>query len=218
MTITKATKALRLKVYKPKEKLLPSEWADKYRYLSPEASSEPGKWRTSRTPYLREILDCHFLEKEIKSVVVMSSSQVGKTEIELNLIGYFLDYDPCPILSIQPTLEMAEAFSKDRLAPMFRDSPCFEGKLKNPRSRDSGNTLLHKQFSGGGRLTISGANSPASLASRPIRVVLPDEVDRFPDSAGTEGDPVDLAKKRMATFWNAFMMLVSTPTLSLIHI
>jgi len=147
----------------------------------------------------------------VHSVVVMSSAQVGKTEIELNGLGYFIDQDPAPILFLQPTVEMGEAFSKDRLAPMLRDTPALQGKVKDARSRDSGNTTLHKQYPGG-HVTIAGANSPASLASRPIRVLFADEVDRYPASAGTEGDPVSLARKRTTTFWNRKVVMVSTPT------
>lgn len=147
----------------------------------------------------------------IEAVVVKSSAQVGKTEIVNNAIGYYVDQDPAPILLLQPTLEMAEAYSKDRLAPMLRDTPCLRGKVKDARARDSGNTLLHKTFPGG-HITMAGANSPASLASRPIRVVICDEVDRYPFSAGTEGDPVDLANKRSTTFWNRKRLETSTPT------
>ena len=148
----------------------------------------------------------------VREVVVMKSAQVGWTELLLNVIGYHVDQDPAPILLIQPTLEMAEAFSKDRLAPMLRDTPALRDKVADPRSRDSGNTLLHKVYPGG-RLTIAGANSPAGLASRPIRVVLFDEVDRFPMSAGAEGDPITLGIKRSATFWNRKVLLGSTPTI-----
>jgi len=133
------------------------------------------------------------------------------TELLLNLIGFYIDQDPAPILLLQPTLEMAEAFSKDRLAPMLRDTPALQGKVADARARDSGNTLLHKTFAGG-HVTLAGSNSPSSLASRPIRVVLADEIDRYPVSAGTEGDPVNLARKRSTTFWNRKLVLTSTPT------
>lgn len=133
------------------------------------------------------------------------------TEVVNNVTGAYIHQDPSPILLLQPTLEMAEAWSKDRLAPMLRDTPVLRGLVKDARARDSNNTLLHKQFPGG-HITMAGANSPASLASRPIRVVLADEVDRYPSSAGTEGDPVNLARKRTATFWNRKVGLFSTPT------
>lgn len=147
----------------------------------------------------------------VHTVVVQSSAQVGKTEAVLNVVGFYIDQDPAPILVLQPTLEMGQAFSKDRLAPMLRDTPALHGRVKDARARDSGNTLLHKTFPGG-HITIAGANSAASLASRPIRVLLADEVDRYPPSAGTEGDPVSLARKRTTTFWNRKILLVSTPT------
>ncbi len=141
----------------------------------------------------------------------MTSAQVGKTEILNNVVGFFVAQDPSPILVVQPTLDMAQTWSKDRLAPMLRDTPTLKGLVKDPRARDSGNTTLHKIFSGG-HITACGANSPSSLASRPIRVVLCDEVDRYPVSAGSEGDPVSLAKKRSATFWNRKIGMFSTPT------
>lgn len=148
----------------------------------------------------------------VHTVVIMSSSQIGKTEILNNIVGYHIDQDPAPMLLLQPTLEMAEAWSKDRLAPMLRDTPSLKNSVKDPRSRDSGNTVRHKTFTGG-HITMAGANSPASLASRPIRIVLADEIDRFPPSAGSEGDPVNLARKRSTTFWNRKLILVSTPTI-----
>lgn len=188
-----------------------SQWADAKRRLSPEASAEPGRWDTSRAEYQRGIMDA-LSDPAVHTVVVQSSAQVGKTEAVLNVVGFYIDQDPAPILVLQPTLEMGQAFSKDRLAPMLRDTPALQGRVKDARARDSGNTLLHKVFPGG-HITIAGANSAASLASRPIRVLLADEVDRYPPSAGTEGDPVSLARKRTTTFWNRKVLLVSTPTI-----
>jgi phage terminase large subunit GpA-like protein len=194
----------------PPPDLTVSQWADAKRRLSPEASAEPGRWDTRRAEYQRGIMDA-ISDPAVHTVVVMSSAQVGKTEIILNGLGFYIDQDPAPILVLQPTLEMGQAFSKDRLAPMLRDTPALQGRVGEVRSRDSGSTMLHKQFPGG-HVTIAGANSPASLASRPIRVLLADEVDRYPASAGTEGDPVALARKRTTTFWNRKVVLVSTPT------
>lgn len=147
----------------------------------------------------------------VSEVVYMTSSQIGKTEIINNIIGYFMHQDPSPLLLIQPTLDMAETWSKDRLAPMIRDTDELAELLGDPRSRNSNNTLLHKKFVGG-HITMAGANSPASLASRPIRIVLLDEEDRYPHSAGTEGDPGSLAYKRTTTFWNRLLVSASTPT------
>jgi len=209
LIIDLASRQLRPTLIPPPD-LTVSEWADEFRRLSPEASAEPGRWNTDRAPYQRGILDA-VNDPATHTVVIMSSAQVGKTELLLNLIGYYVHQDPSPILCLQPTLDMAEAFSKDRLAPMVRDTPALRGKIADPRSRDSGNTLLHKKFPGG-HITMAGANSPASLASRPIRIVLCDEVDRYPQSAAAEGDPVNLARKRTNTFWNRKVVLTSTPT------
>lgn len=178
--------------------------------LSSEASAEPGRWRTDRAEYLRAILDS-FSDPAVETVVVMSSSQVGKTEVLNNVVGYYIDQDPAPIQVVYPTLEMATAWSKDRLAPMLRDSPCLRGKVGEPRARTGENRILHKVFPGG-HVTASGSNAPASLAARPIRIVLADEVDRFPESAGAEGDPILLVRKRATTFWNRKLGLFSTPT------
>ena len=201
-----------LELIAPPPEMSISEWADKYRRLSPEASSEAGVWNTSAAEYQRGIMDA-ISDDGVESVVIMSCAQVGKTEMILNLIGYHVDMEPSPLLCVQPTLDMAQTFSKDRLAPMLRDTPALKGKVKDPRSRDSGNTTLKKSFAGG-HITMCGANSPSSLASRPCRVVLMDEVDRFPFSAGTEGDPCELAKRRAATFHNRKFVMVSTPTVA----
>ena len=150
-------------------------------------------------------------EPGVDRIVLMTSAQIGKTEILNNIIGFHIAQDPAPILVLQPTLEMAETWSKDRLSPMLRDSPCLKDKVADPRSRDSGNTLLHKKFLGG-HVTAVGANSAAGLASRPIRIVMADEVDRYPVSAGAEGDPLSLAIKRTTTFWNRRIVMCSTPT------
>lgn len=160
---------------------------------------------------MRGVMDA-VSDPAVAQVVVMSCAQIGKSEVLNNIIGYHIDQDPAPILMVQPILDTAEAYSKDRIAPMLRDTPALAAKLGQARSRDSGVTLLHKIFPGG-HLTLAGANSPASLASRPIRIVLCDEVDRYPMSAGAEGDPVSLAKQRARTFWNRKLVLTSTPTL-----
>ncbi len=199
------------KTFAPPPTLKISEWADKYRRLSLESSAEAGKWNTARAEFQREIMDC-VTDSSVEDVVVMSSAQVGKTEILLNIIAYFIDYEPSPMILLQPTDLLAQAFSKDRLAPMIRDTPKLKGKIADSKSRDSENTILHKKFAGG-HITMIGANTPTNLASRPIRIVLCDEVDRYPVSAGKEGDVVKLAEKRTNNFWNRKKIKVSTPTI-----
>jgi phage terminase large subunit GpA-like protein len=198
------------KCWAPPPQLTLSDWADRERVLPAESSAEPGRWSTDRVPYLREPMDA-IADRRVETVVVMSSSQVGKTEILLNLIGYHAHLDPCPMMLIEPTIEMASAVSKDRIAPMLRDTPALRGLVGAPRSRDTSNAIHHKAFPGG-TLTLSGANSPASLASRPIRVLLGDELDRWPHTVGAEGDPLMLAMKRTTTFRRRKIVLVSSPT------
>lgn len=197
--------------FRPHSRLSVSEWADKYRVLSPETSAEPGQWRTSRVPYLKGIMDA-ISDPMVERVINIKAAQVGFTEVTLNAVGYFVDQDPASILVIQPNVDpMAKYWSKSRLAPMVRDSHQLRGKVKSPQSRHSGNTILDKSFPGG-EISIAGANSAASLASRPIRVLILDEVDKFNlVGGGTEADPVQLAETRTDTFWNRKIILGSTP-------
>jgi len=198
------------RAFAPPPDLTISQWADAERALSPESSASPGKWRTDRAEYLRGIMDA-VSDPEVEEVDVEGCSQFGKTEVLLNIIGFYMQHDPAPMLLVQPTLSVSESFSKDRFSPMIRDTRSISMLIEDPRTRDSGNTILHKQFPGG-HITMAGANSPASLASRPIRIVLCDEVDRYEASAGTEGDPVDLARRRTVAFWNRKVILTSSPT------
>src|SRR5688572_13278153 len=188
-----------------------SEWADKYRELSMEGSAEHGKYRVSRAPYQKEPMDVVHAANS-STVVLKWASQLGKTEIINNIIGFFIDHDPTLILMVQPTIEYAESWSKEKFSPMVRDTGRLTGKVVEAKSRSSGNTILHKTFPGG-NLAIIGANAPAGLAGRARRLVCLDEIDRYPDSAGGEGDPIALAERRAETFWNAIIFKTSTPTL-----
>lgn len=195
---------------KPPPKLNLVEWADEYRYLSREASSQPGRWRTSQVEVARGPM-LAVTEPGVREITIMACTQLLKTELILNLIGYFCDQDPAPMLAIQPTVNLAQSFSKDRVTPMFRDTPVLQGKLSDVRAREGGNTILSKQFPGG-HITFVGANSPTDLASRPVRVVLCDEVDKYPWDAGGEGDPIRLAFERSATFFNRLLIKACSPT------
>lgn len=194
---------------RPPERLSLADWADRYRRLSSEASAAPGAWMT--LPYQREVLDALSPQSRYAHVVLMWGSQLGKTEMLLTLIAYIIAMQPGPILVVQPTLSMAEAFSKDRISPMFRDTEVLHGLVADPRARDAGSTIFHRRFIGG-HLTVVGSNSPAGLASRPVRYLLMDELDRWEASAGAEGDPAALAIARTRTFWNRKIVMVSSPT------
>lgn len=198
-------------IWNPPPDLTVSQWADRFRVLSPESSAEAGMWKTSRAPYQKGIMDA-VNDHSINTIVFMKSAQVGATEILNNIVAYYIDQDPSPCLVLQPTLQMAQAWSKDRLANMIRDCDQLRKKVKDPKSKNSSNTVLSKQFPGG-NINIVGSNSAAGLASRPIRILLCDEVDRYDSSAGSEGDPINLAIKRTTTFWNRKIFITSTPTI-----
>lgn len=199
-------------LFRPPRRRTVSQWADENRILVSDSSSEAGRWRTDRAPYQREIMDA-FTDPKIYEIDVMASAQVGKSEIQLNMIGEAVDEDPGPMMYVQPTKEMAEDYSKRRIAPMISACPTLREKFYAAKGKDSNNTISMKLFPGGS-LAIIGANSPTDLASKPIRYLLCDEIDRFPDSAGTEGDPIALAERRTETFrHNRKIVKCSTPTI-----
>jgi phage terminase large subunit GpA-like protein len=201
--LIKAFKALT-----PPPDLTVSEWADHYRFL-PKHSAMPGQWKTSIAPYQKGMMDA-IHESDVDTVVIMAGSQVGKSETLNNIIGYHVHYDPCAMLMIQPTLETCEDYFKQRIEPLIEASPILNERVNQKKTGERENTVRYKTFPGG-FLSGAGANSPASLASKPLRIIMCDEVDRFPDSAGNEGDPITLAKRRTATYWNALKIFVSTP-------
>lgn len=199
----------RRKTLKPATKLNVVEWADTKRFLSPESSSMPGRWKTSNVEPARGPM-LAVTEPGVKKITVMGCTQLLKTELINNIVGYFTDQDPSPIIVMQPTVSLAETWSKDRLDPMIRDTPALTALIKTKKSRDSGNTIGHKQFVGG-HITIIGSNSPSELASRPVRITLRDEVDKYEDNV--EGDPSALIVERSATFWNSLDVGVCSPTI-----
>ena len=197
----------------PPTDLTVSEWADRFRYLSSESSAEHGHWRTARTPYLAEIMDCMSLNSTVSEVAFMKGAQVGGSEAMINAVGYTIERDPCPAMIVQPTVDLAKFFSTQRLEPMLEDSPVFEGILGAAKSRDRKNSTLLKKFAGG-ILRITGANSAAGLRSMPARKLLLDEVDVYPADVDGEGDPIELARARTRTFKaRRKIAAVSTPTL-----
>jgi phage terminase large subunit GpA-like protein len=198
-----------IKTIAPPPQITVSQWAEQNRVLSSESSAEPGKWNNERAPYQVEIMDA-VNDPLIEKIVMMTCSQAGKNEIINNIIGYFIDIDPCPMMLIEPTLELAEDYSKRRLDPLFRDTKVLREKIADKKSRTSNNTILNKVFPGGS-LSLVGANSPSGLASKPIRILIGDEIGRFPVSAGDEGDPLGLGEKRTVTFFNRKKIFVSTP-------
>lgn len=190
-----------------------AEWADSYRILSGRAAAEAGRYRTSRTPYMREIMESLSPSSPVERVVFMKAAQTGATEAGNNFIGFVIHQAPGPILAVQPTVELAKRNSQQRINPLIEDSEALRKIVAPPRSRDSGNTVLAKRFPGG-QLVLTGANSATGLRSMPARYVFLDEVDAYPGDVDGEGDPIALAEARTATFGHRKkLFLVSTPTI-----
>jgi phage terminase large subunit GpA-like protein len=190
-----------------------SEWADEHRYLSQRASAEPGRWRTDRTPYLREIMDALSPSSPIERVVFQKGAQIGGTEAGNNWLGYIISRAPGPVMAVSPTVELAKRASRQRIDPLIEESPALRDLVQPARARDSGNTVLSKEFPGG-VLVMTGANSAVGLRSMPVRYLFLDEVDAYPPDADGEGDPISLATKRTATFARRKILMVSTPTVT----
>lgn len=198
---------------RPDPVLSVSDWADANRFLSQRASAEPGRWVTDRTPYLREILDTMSSFSSVERVVFMKGAQVGGTEAINNAIAYWIDNSPGPILAVSPSLEMAKRNSRTRIDPMIEECPRLREKVRDPKARDSGNSMFQKLFPGG-VLVLAGSNSAASLRSMPARFCVFDELDAAPGDLDGEGSPLDLAEARTRTFKRRKVMVVSTPTLA----
>lgn len=190
-----------------------SEWSDRHRMLSSKASSEPGRWRTSRTPYLKAIMDCLSPTSPVERVVFMKAAQLGATEMGSNWIGYVIHHAPGPMMAVWPTVEMAKRNSKQRIDPLIDESSILRELIAPARSRDSGNTILAKEFRGG-VLVMTGANSAVGLRSMPVRYLFLDEVDGYPIDVDGEGSAVALAEARTRTFSRRKIFIVSTPTIA----
>ena len=192
----------------PPKKLKLSAWADEYARLSIESSAEGGKWRT--LPYQKGIMDA-VTDPHIEQITVMKSARVGYTKILNHIIAYHIHNDPCPMMLVQPTLDDCQSYSKDEISPMLRDTPCLQGLVSDPKAKDGNNTLLKKNFPGG-TLSLVGANSPRGFRMVSRRIVMFDETDGYPPSAGTEGDQIKLGIKRTEFFTNRKIIAGSTPT------
>ena len=199
---------------RPPPQLTVSQWAEQHRVLGTRASSEPGPWRTSRTPYLREIMDTLSAVHPARRVVFMKGAQVGATEGGNCWLGYIMHHVPAPVLAVQPTVELAKRFSRQRIDPLVEETPALRQRVAPARARDSGNTQLSKEFPGG-ILVLTGANSAVGLRSMTARFLFLDEVDAYPGDVDGEGDPIALAEARARTFgWRRKIYLVSTPTIA----
>jgi phage terminase large subunit GpA-like protein len=202
----------------PRRSLPVSEWADTHRVLSGKQAGERGPYRTSRTPFLREIMDCFSHNSRVTDLVVMKSSQVGVTEATVNVIGYVMDHAPGPMMVMLPTLESRDKWKTQKLNPLFTDTPVIRDLLGGNRSRDAANRQDMIDFPGG-VLFLAGGNSPNSYSQSSVRIIVLDDFDRFPAEVGDEGDVEGLADGRTKAFRRAIRCKISTPVLKdgLIH-
>ncbi len=197
----------------PRRALTVSEWADEHRVLTGKQSGERGRWRTRRTPFLKEIMDCLSSTSRVADICVMKSSQVGVTEATVNFIGYTMEHAPAPMMVLMPTLDSRDAWKVQKLNPLLQETPAVRDLLGGQRSRDASNSKDMIDFPGG-VLFLAGGNSPNSYAQRSARFIVLDDLDRFPPEVGSEGDAVKLAAGRTKAFPRAKRMLISTPTVS----
>ncbi|MBU3740259.1 MAG: phage terminase large subunit family protein, partial [Rhodoferax sp.] len=188
-----------------------TEWAERHRILSGKDSAEPGPYRAARTPYAREPMDALSQHSDVDEVVLQWGAQTSKTTIGSNWLGYLIDTNPGPVMIVQPTIDMAKRYSRQRLAPMIEESATLRRKVRENKSRDEANTTLLKEFAGG-FCALAGANSAAGLRSMPVRDLFLDEIDAYPLDADGEGDPIKLAEARQTTFARRKTLLTSTPT------
>lgn len=200
-----------LEAIRPEPRLTVSEWADLYRQL-PSTAAEPGRWRTHRTPYLRDIMDALSPSNPAEFVVFMKGAQVGATEAGSNWLGYIIQNAPGLMLMVYPGLSEVKRNTSTRINPLIESTPALRSRVAEPRSRDGGNSIFRKKFPGG-ELVMTGANSAVGLRSTPARYLFLDEIDGYPSDADNEGDPVDLAVQRTVTFQTRRKIFqVSTPT------
>lgn len=190
-----------------------SEWADSKRLLTTVASKEAGRYRTSRTPYLREIMEVLSVNHPCTEIVLMKPTQIGGSEVANNFIGYIIDCAPGPILYMLPTVELVEDHSKNRITPMLDNTPSLAAKVMAKKTKTAGNTVLSKKFLGGA-LYLAGSNSGASYRNKSIRYLILDDIDGFVADVEGEGNPINLAEKRTDTYSSRKKIFkISTPTM-----
>ena len=199
-----------LRVLRPPPRLTLSQWADAHFYLSAESAAEQGRWKT--LPYQRGVMDA-ITDPRIERVSIQKSARVGFTKIINAAIGYYIHQDPCPVMVVQPTVEDAKGYSKEEIMPMLRDCDVLARLVGEQKARAAGSTILAKMFPGGS-LTMVGANSGRGFRRVSRRVVIFDEVDGYPPSAGSEGDQIKLGIQRTAYYWNRKIVAGSTPLLA----
>lgn len=206
-TIAPKFEAAEIAAWSPPEHLTPTDWADAHRYLDPLVTSAGGKYRSSWTPYAREWMDNAALGW-VRQTTIMAGTQIGKTETVNNVLGFAIAQDPGPTMFVVPREKDIRTWSHARIKPMIEATPVLRAELTgSAHDLTTGEMLFRRSV-----LYVRSSQSPADLASVPVRYLLADEVDKYPRWSGREASPLDLAKERQRTFWNATAFVVSTPT------
>ncbi len=196
---------------RPRPPMTVTEYADKNRILNSKSSPEPGPWKTSRIPYMKDIMDDLSQDSPVEVVSLMKCTQVAGTEILNNWVAYTIEEAPGPTMIVQPTVNLGKRWSRQRFTPMIEEMPGLNARIKDSRSRDSGNTVESKEYDGG-MVVITGANSGSALRSMPVKYLGLDEIDAYPADVDGEGDPCDLAEERTSNFARRKVVKISTPT------
>jgi phage terminase large subunit GpA-like protein len=197
--------------FEPQARLTCSEWTGAERYLPETSAARGGRYHLESVPALRGILDT-IHEPGVRKIAIRKAAQVGMSEGLLSIVGYLIAHDPSPTILMLPTINDAELFSKEKLAPMIRTTPALRALVQDGRGKGDESTLRMKLFPAG-YLLLAGGSSPTSFQSRSARVVIGDEVDRIPPAVGDEGSAVDLLMNRTITFGDALAIFCSTPVL-----
>lgn len=171
-------------------------------------TAAPGPWKNERTPYLAGIMDA-VADDGVEQVIFLKAVQVGFSEAVRNVLGYFIDHDPGPTMLVMPSEQSAKELVDERIRPLLLETP----KLKKHVSDDRTDNKVHHTRLDTMSIFIGWAGSPQALASRPIRYIIFDEVDKYPPFAGKEADPISLGLKRLTTYGSRSRALIgSTPT------
>lgn len=192
----------------PPPRIDTAQWAGQYRHIA--KGPERGQWRNERTPYLVEPMRCASAHEPYERVVLWFATQLGKSEVLYNAVMQRIHTDPQDMMMVQPTLQDAQDHSSQRFLPTILQTPVMHGKVAVRKSRDESTSWRSRSIQGGFTVFFAGANSAASLASKPLGFAVADEVDKWPADVDNEGPPLGLLEERMSNFSRRKLIIAST--------
>ncbi len=202
------TAAVRLQYMAPPPRVDVAEWAGRFRRIA--KGPERGPWRNERTPYLVEPMHCASAHSPFERTVLWFATQLGKSEVLYNAVLQRIHTDPQDMMMVQPTLQDAKDHSMQRFMPTVVQTPAMQGRVSMRRSRDESTAWTSRSIAGGFTIFFAGANSAASLASKPLGFAVADEVDKWPADVDNEGPPLGLLEERMSNFARRKLIIAST--------